>query len=58
MPFIVHFDLFRSCFLGVFAQLYDIKYSCLIQIICAQLNGFKYSYLILLNIWFHVNISC
>ena len=29
-------------------QLYDIKYSCQIQIIYAQLYGFKYSYLILI----------
>ena len=33
-------------------QLYDIKYSYIIQIINTQINGFKYSYLILIIIWF------
>ena len=33
---------------NLFAQFYSMKYSNLIQIICIYLNGFKYSYLILL----------
>ena len=33
-------------------QLCDIKSSCLIQIICMRLYGFKYSCLILIMIWF------
>ena len=39
---------FYCCFLIVFLlniYLYDIKYPYQIQIICAKLNGFKYSYI-------------
>ena len=42
----IHIYIFCSCFIRVlFAQLY-IKYSYLIQLICTQLYGFKYSNLI------------
>ena len=33
-------------YIYIFAQLYDIKYSYLIQIICTQFYVIKYSYLI------------
>ena len=36
-------------------QLYGFKYSYLIQIICTQLYGFKYSYLMLIIIWLQVS---
>ena len=46
-PFFVSLFLeFVCCFF--FAQLYAIKYFNLIQIICTQLFGFKYSYEILI----------
>ena len=40
-----------------FAQLNDIQYFYLIQIICTQLYGFKYSDLILIITWFQIIIS-
>ena len=42
---------------GSCIQLCDIKYSYQIQILCAQLHGFKYSNLILITISFQVIIS-
>ena len=36
---------------------FEIKYSYLTQIICTELDGFKYSSLILIIIWFQVVIS-
>ena len=54
------FDIYIYIFVQVFperffcTQLYDIKYSYLIQIICTQLYGFKYSYQIQIILWFQV----
>ena len=45
---------------NLYNQLFDIKYSYLIQIIWTQLHGFKYFYLILIIhtvIWIQVIIS-
>ena len=47
---------FASCTLMIFS-VDEMLHSYLIQIIWTQLYGFKYSYLILMIIWFQVIIS-
>ena len=56
ITFIVHLYFLFNCFFPVFlAQSYDIKYFYLI--IGKWLYSFKYSYIIIITIWFQITIS-